>query len=190
MCRVFVLVKIKLPLHIVSRSGIISKSCPEMGVLDQYFSPSMLSYNGSFPVLLVHAALWITSIVFIWGNHDTVVRSESTSGNVTSGNVNDIEAEAVYNWYFACTISAVGFLVVYEGIAYLNGYMLSEVIHGIIFGIGFAAIAFGSASIPYAIDAGKLNEVIASIVFLCLAMGMFVTFYIEFRLEQKEKKFG
>ena len=155
-----------------------------MGICDAQFAPSMLSYNGSVAVAVVHAALWITSIAFILGNRDTVVPSESTSGNVTSGNVDDIEL--VYNWYTACTISAVGLLVVYEGVAYFRRYMLSEVIHGIIFGIGFAAIAFGSASIPYAIDAGKLNEVIASIVFLCLAMGMFVTFYIEFRLDQKD----
>ncbi len=141
------------------------------------FEPSMLTFDGSIFYIFVHAALWFSSVII------ALVQT----GDITSpGGVDwpdDAVQRTVYMYYWWFTAFAPVVLVLYEVIAYFaNGYgMLRVPFQGFIFAFGILGLAFGTASVPYAVAADVLPLFTLGLFFAASGMGMFLTFYSEFR---------
>ena len=141
------------------------------------FEPSMLTFDGSIFYILVHATLWFASVI---------IALVQTSDITSPGGVDwpdDAVQRTVYMYYWLFTLLAPVLLVLYEVIAFfLKGYGMFRVpIHGFIFAFGILGLAFGTASVPYAVAADVIPVFTLGLFFAASGMGMFLTFYSEFR---------
>ena len=113
------------------------------------FEPSMLTFDGSIFYVVIHALLWFGSVIV----------AGAQQGDITEpGGVkwpDDAPQRLVYMYYMLFTGLAPGLLVVYEALSFMfGGYGMFRVpIQGFLFAFGFLGLAFGTASVPYAVAA-------------------------------------
>ena len=140
------------------------------------FEPSMLTFDGSIFYILVHATLWFASVIIA-----LVQTSDITSPGGVDWPDDAVQRTVYMYWLF--TLLAPVLLVLYEVIAFFaKGYGMFRVpIHGFIFAFGILGLAFGTASVPYAVAADVIPVFTLGLFFAASGMGMFLTFYSEFR---------
>ena len=141
------------------------------------FEPSMLTFDGSIFYVIIHALLWFGSVIV----------AGAQQGDITEpGGVkwpDNAVQRTVYMYYMLFTGLAPALLVVYELACFLfKGYGMFRVpIQGFLFAFGFLGLAFGTASVPYAVAADVLPVFTLGLFLAASGLGMFVTFHSEFR---------
>lgn len=140
------------------------------------FEPSMLTFNGSWRWLVIHAFLWFGSVIVA-----IVQRGDITSPDGTDW-ADDEPKRLVYMYYWLFTLLSPLLLVIYELASMgMKGYFLRVALQGFIFAFGFLGIAFGTASVQYAVAADVIPLFTFGLFLACAGMGMFITFHAEFR---------
>ena len=148
----------------------------------------MLTFDGSWFFLVIHAALWFGSFGIALGQQDKIFGAVHL-GPAGAGKWNDDRPErGVYMMYWLFTLLAPILLVVYESLcATMDEYgPLRVPIQGFIFAAGILGVAFGTASIPYAVAANVLAEHTTGLGLAASGLGMFITFHSEFRTTQRK----
>ena len=149
------------------------------------FEPSMLTFDGSMFYVSIHALLWFGSVIVAGAQHAEITKPDGAEWP------DDAPQRMVYMYYMLFTGLAPFLLVVYEVLAFVfEGYGMFRVpIQGFLFAFGFLGLAFGTASVPYAVAADVVPVFTLGLFLAASGLGMFVTFYSEFRttLEKAEK---
>lgn len=152
----------------------LSKTHTMFGVI---FETSMLTFDGSIFYVIIHALLWFGSVIVAG-----VLQGEITEPDGVKW-PDDAPQRTVYMYYMLFTCLAPGLLVVYEALGFMfKGYGMFRVpIQGFLFAFGFLGLAFGTASVPYAVAADVVPGFTFGLFLAAAGLGMFVTFYSEFR---------
>lgn len=138
----------------------------------------MLTFDGSWMWLIIHAFIWFGSVAVAFGQMSDIT---SPGGEDWP---DDAPQHAVYMYYWLFTLLAPCVLVFYELLSMYFGYFLRVALQGFIFAFGFLGIAFGTASIQYAVAADVVPLFTLGLFLACAGMGMFITFHAEFRTTQ------
>ena len=146
------------------------------------FHPSMLTFDGSILTIIIHAALWFGSVIVAGAQYGDITEPGGVKWP------DEAPQRLVYTFYMAFTGSAPILLAVYELLtsACNDGYGTFRVpIQGFLFAFGFLSLAFGTASVPYAVAADVVPVFTFGLFLAASGLGMFVTFYSEFRTTLK-----
>lgn len=141
------------------------------------FEPSMLTYDGSIFYVIIHALLWFGSVIVAGAQQGEITEPGGVKW------ADDARERTVYTYYMLFTGLAPALLVVYEVLGFVSkGYGMFRVpIQGFLFAFGFLGLAFGTASVQYAVAADVVPVFTFGLFLAASGLGMFVTFYSEFR---------
>ena len=145
------------------------------------FEPSMLTFDGSMFYVVIHALLWFGSVIVALAQQGDITKPGGVKWP------DDAPQRLVYMYYMIFTGLAPGLLVVYEALSSMfGGYGMFRVpIQGFLFAFGFLGLVFGTASVPYAVAADVVPVFTFGLFLAASGLGMFVTFYSEFRTTLK-----